>query len=95
MLSVALLSPSSIRRANRQFRGKDEATDILAFPLTAESGEILLSPAMAEREAARFGRTRDNFLLFLFIHGLLHLKGLRHGRTMESEERKFQKKFGI
>ena len=94
-LSVAFLPPRRMRVYNRRYRGKDEPTDILSFPLGPLSGEILLSPAEARRRARPFCRRGEDFILFLFIHGLLHLKGMRHGSKMEREERTFRKRFGI
>ena len=39
--------------------------------------------------------TPQTFLSYLFIHGLLHLRGEEHGDTMEREERRIMKKFGL
>jgi ssRNA-specific RNase YbeY (16S rRNA maturation enzyme) len=44
---------------------------------------------------AEFGRTYDNFVSFLFVHGLVHLKGYDHGDKMEKMEIKFRKIFKI
>jgi ssRNA-specific RNase YbeY (16S rRNA maturation enzyme) len=50
---------------------------------------------MTKLEAKKFDREYENFLGFLFIHGLVHLKGYDHGSTMESIEIQFRKQFGI
>jgi ssRNA-specific RNase YbeY (16S rRNA maturation enzyme) len=42
-----------------------------------------------------FGMTMRTFTAFLVIHGMLHLKGLEHGSTMETAERKYMKQFGF
>ena len=42
-----------------------------------------------------FCGSKDGYIAFLFIHGLLHLKGHDHGDTMESLERRYVKQFGI
>ena len=52
---------------------------------TKTSGEILICKAAAKPYSVGF----------LFIHGLLHLKGLRHGVTMEHEEDRLLKRFGL
>ena len=93
--SIAFVSPREMRRLNRLYRGKDEATDILSFPLGKKSGEILFCRSEVTKEAKRFGRSPANFLLFLLIHGLLHLKGFAHGGKMERAERMLRKKFGV
>ncbi len=94
-LSVAVVSSREMRTLNRRHREKDATTDILSFSLSDRSGEIVLCVPEIRKQAPTFGRTVKNFTQFLFIHGLLHLKGLRHGSTMEHEERKFGKKFNI
>lgn len=94
-LSIAFVSPAAIRRLNRIYRGKDAATDILSFTLDPGSGELVVCSSEARQSALRFSRPYRKFLLFLLIHGMLHLKGMQHGSRMESEERRFQKRFGI
>ena len=94
-LSVAIVGTSKMRELNRRWRDKDMPTDILSFPLSEAEGEIYISPAEAKKESEKFNRPCDNFILFLLIHGLVHLKGYEHGSRMESIEKKFRKKFGI
>jgi probable rRNA maturation factor len=88
-LSVALLPPSQAARITRQTKGKDKASNVLAFPLSRHSGEILLCPATARAQAGEYGMTPKKFLIYLFIHGCLHLKGMRHGGTMDRAEQRF------
>lgn len=85
-LSFAFVSKREIKRLNRIYRKKDEPTDILSFPLDKTSGEILICREMAKTKSVKFGMGFKNYLLFLVIHGLLHLKGLRHGSKMEKYE---------
>ncbi len=94
-LSVAFVGNTEIRKLNGKFRGKAEPTDILSFSLSSTSGEIVLCMAEVAKQAPFFGRSTPNFLKFLFIHGLLHLKGYTHGSTMERAEEKIRKEFNI
>lgn len=94
-LSVAFIAPSEMKRLNSKLRGKPSPTDILSFPLSEDSGEILFCAEEVRKQALLFKRAPKNFLLFLFIHGLLHLKGYAHGSRMNAQENKFRKKFGI
>lgn len=94
-LSIAIVGPAKIRALNKRWRDKDKATDILSFPLSETEGEIYICPAEAKKMASKFGRTYENFILFLFIHGLVHLKGYDHGAIMERIEAQFRKRFGI
>ena len=56
--------------------------------LSDKSGEIFIAPKAASRQAALFGEPTAKYIGRLFIQGLLHLKGYRHGSKMEHEERK-------
>lgn len=94
-LSVAIVGASKIRELNRRYRAIDKPTDILSFPLSKTEGEIYICPTLAKKEATKFDRLYENFLLFLFIHGLVHLKGYDHGSRMESIEARFRKKFKV
>jgi probable rRNA maturation factor len=94
-LSVVIVGRTTIRTINRTYRSIDKATDILSFPLDAHSGELFINLEETRKEAKKFGRPFNNFLAFLFIHGLVHLKGFDHSTAMEKEEVKFRKKFNI
>ncbi|MFA6397269.1 MAG: rRNA maturation RNase YbeY [Candidatus Paceibacterota bacterium] len=90
-LSVAFVSPKVICELNKTYCKKNEPTDILSFPLSKKDGEIIFCMQEVKRQAKDFNRTSTNFLQFLLIHGLLHLKGFKHSSKMESEEEKFGK----
>jgi probable rRNA maturation factor len=95
ILSVVFTNLAQMRRLNRAYRGKNEPTDILSFPLSKTEGEVFIAPSVARREAKKFGMPFEDLLRFLVIHGLLHLKGMKHGSRMEKLEAKFGKQFGI
>jgi probable rRNA maturation factor len=94
-LELNIVNEKTIQAINKETRGKNEPTDILSFPLSDTEGEMYINIPCTKKEAKKFGRTYENFLAFLFIHGLVHLKGFDHGSTMERIEAKFRKKFGI
>ena len=94
-LSLVFISKTEIRKINKSYRNIDKATDILSFPLGDNEGEILICQEIAAEEVSRFDRNYKNFLQFLFIHGLTHLKGFEHGDKMENEEKKIRKIFGV
>lgn len=93
--SLVIVSPKKSRELNLAHRGKDNSTNILSFPLSDNEGEIFLDLAKARAEAPLFDRSYTNFVGFLFIHGLLHLKGLDHGVKMENAEKKIRTMFKI
>jgi probable rRNA maturation factor len=94
-LSIVLCGDALSHRLNRIYRGKDKPTNVLSFPLSKQKGEIFLNLPLLKREA----RTNDlSFMIYtsrMLIHGLLHLKGMEHGATMEQAEQKFFIKFNI
>ena len=94
-LSLVFVSEDKSRKLNAAYRRKDKPTNILSFPLNNNAGEIFICPSVAKKEASKFGRSYSNFLSFLFIHGLMHLKGFRHGSRMEDAERKVRKTFHV
>ena len=90
---VSFISSSAQRKINMTYRGKDTTTNILSFPLTKTSGEITFDLKKVKKDAPLFDMTYPQFLKYLFIHGLLHLKGYDHSSTMERQEKKFLKQF--
>ena len=73
-----------MRALNRQFRGKDAATDVLSFPgrtraAASTSGDVAASPpGVATRQAQAAGHAVSTELRVLALHGLLHLLGYDH-----------------
>jgi len=94
-LSVIIVGKKEIQKLNKEYREINKPTDILSFPLSESFGEMYINPEMTKLEAKKFDRDYENFFAFLFIHGLVHLKGFDHGSTMESIEVRFRKKFSI
>ena len=85
-LSFAFISKNKIKELNKKYRKKNEPTDILSFPLDKNCGEILICKEVAKLKSKNFGMKIADYLLFLVIHGSLHLKGLKHGAKMEAYE---------
>lgn len=94
-LSLVIVNNKKSRVINRERRNKDYPTNILSFPLDETSGEIFIDIEKAREEAPAFDRTYTNFIGYLFIHGLIHLKGFDHGSTMERKEKKLRILFDI
>jgi probable rRNA maturation factor len=92
-LSVALVDDATMRALNREWRGKDRSTDVLAFPLCDGEegsrdllGDVVIAVPTAARQAARRGRTVLDEMTTLLAHGLLHLLG--HDHANAADERK-------
>ncbi|MEI6479056.1 MAG: rRNA maturation RNase YbeY [bacterium] len=94
-LSIAFVGKKEIKNLNDQFRKIDLPTDILSFPLDKNSGEIIFCFDEVKRKSELFGKTPIQYLNYLFIHGLLHLKGMEHSSKMEAKEKLLCKIFAI
>ena len=88
-LSLLICDDAFIRGLNKQYRDKDEATDVLSFEQgdTYRSlegterflaGDIVISLDALSRNAEEFGISRDEELRRLITHGILHLSGMDH-----------------
>ncbi len=99
-LSLVFVGKDRMRTLNREHRKKDYTTDILSFEIDCCCGEIFINPDKARSKAKEFDRAPENYLKFLFIHGLYHLKGMDHendsaAKKMEVAEMKTRKKFKV
>jgi probable rRNA maturation factor len=82
-VDVLLADDRTLRRLNREFRGKDKATDVLSFPAPTDiakefAGDLAISLQTAERQAKTHGHSLRDEVRVLLLHGLLHLKGMDH-----------------
>lgn len=83
-----------LQRLNKQFLGRDYATDVLSFPAAAgapELGEIAISIERAAAQARDFGHSPIDEIRILMLHGVLHLTGMDHesddGEMAEAERK--------
>jgi probable rRNA maturation factor len=82
-VDVLLADDRTLRRLNREFRGKDKATDVLSFPAAPElagvhAGDLAVSLETAQRQAEEYGHSLRDEVRVLLLHGLLHLYGMDH-----------------
>jgi probable rRNA maturation factor len=91
-LSVRLTSDDEVRALNAEWRGKDQPTNVLSFPLAGEEelgaadgdgpelmlGDIVLARGTCEREAAEKSIPVERHAAHLLVHGTLHLLGYDH-----------------
>lgn len=93
VLSVVFIGDRKLLSLNRKYRKKNYVPDILSFPLHKNEGEMFINPSRAYARRKDFNMSKEKFLGYLFIHGLLHLKGLRHGSTIDKAELRYLKRF--
>lgn len=89
-LSVLYVEAEHIRRLNKRYAGKDEPTDVLAFPLMEQPGpadedyllgDVVICPEIALGNAEKLGRSASDELDTVLVHGTLHLLGYDHQGT--------------
>ena len=106
-ISVLVVGEARARALNRQYRGRDYATNVLSFPAVAASaapalplGDLVICPPVLHREArAQHKRLKDHWT-HLFVHGVLHLIGHDHelasdALRMERREIRILRSMGI
>lgn len=98
-VSLHLVADAEIQELNRRYRHKDQPTNVLSFPFAdgidpalaglpvEELGDIVISLDTAGREAKEFSQSFGYRLIWLVTHGLLHLLGYDHERSVEEEQR--------
>ncbi len=82
-VEVLLAGDRTLKRLNREYRGKNKATDVLSFPALPElagvhAGDLAISLETAARQAAEQGHSLRDEVRVLLLHGLLHLNGMDH-----------------
>ena len=92
-LSIAFVSEEKSREINKKYRKKDKPTNVLSFSLRENEGELVLCKTVIQREARDLKKNFKSWLLFLVIHGMLHLKGMEHSSTMEKAEALYYKRY--
>lgn len=104
-VTVRVVGRDEMTELNRRYRGKNAATDVLAFAFDGDApvailGDVVICAPVMLAEAARRGIAPANHWAHLTVHGVLHLCGFDHAeafdaREMESLERKILAEFDI
>jgi len=92
-LTIHLANDAGVRQLNKQWRGKDVATNVLSFPATSPDrlasarllGDVFVALETLEREAAAEGKPLADHFRHLVAHGFLHLLGFDHETPAEAE----------
>jgi probable rRNA maturation factor len=109
-VTLLFTTDDEMQALNKQWRGKDKATNVLSFPApggmpvpageTPPLGDIALGFQTVAREAAEQGKSLPHHTSHLIVHGMLHLLGYDHeedgeAEEMENEEREILARLGI
>lgn len=84
-ISVSFVSDSDIQELNKQYKNKDEPTDVLSFEIgedmedgTHHLGDIVVNSDQAKRQAGEYENFFEEEVAALVEHGVLHLLGVHH-----------------
>lgn len=104
-VTVRFVAAREGRLLNRDFRGKDYATNVLTFVYESGengiAGDIVVCLPVVLREARQQKKLDKSHMAHLIVHGVLHLQGYDHetgagdARRMEDRERQILARFGI
>ncbi len=92
-ISLLVVDETEGRALNRDYRGKDYATNVLSFALNEGDtvagmplfGDLVFCAPVVAREAAEQGKSLDAHYAHLVVHGMLHLQGFDHEADDEAE----------
>lgn len=94
-VTVRFVEPGEGQELNRDYRGKDYATNVLSFPYDTDPivlGDLVICPAVIEREAAEQGKPLEDHYAHMVVHGILHLQGWNHENDQEAAEMEAEEK---
>ncbi|NML47340.1 rRNA maturation RNase YbeY [Ramlibacter sp. G-1-2-2] len=80
-ISVRIVGTEEGQSLNRQYRGKDYATNVLTFDYAQQpvvSADLVLCGPVVEREAREQGKSLEGHYAHLLVHGTLHAQGYDH-----------------
>lgn len=95
-VDLLFVDNEAIQEMNREYRNKDSATDVLSFPMYEADeaideeeeilfGDIVISLERAQEQCQEYGHSLEREVMYLLVHGLLHLAGYDH---IEDEDKK-------
>ena len=91
-LTIRFVDAEEGRALNREFRGKDYATNVLTFAYTEDEesevtqADIILCTDVLQREAAEQHKSVESHAAHLVVHGVLHAQGYDHDTDEEAAE---------
>jgi rRNA maturation RNase YbeY len=86
-ISLVFVGEKRALALNKKLRKKSYVPNVLSYVAGEKSGEIIICPQEANRQAAAYRMSKQGFILYLFIHGALHIKGWVHSAKMDKCER--------
>ena len=92
--TLRVVGAAEARRLNFAFRRRNYATNVLSFSYGPGVGDVVLCHPVIVREAREQGKALAAHYAHLVVHGLLHLRGRKHGKNMERTEIRILRRLG-
>jgi len=86
-ISIIKVDERTARELNHRYRRKNKPANVLSFRYSSEYGEVVLCPAVIQREAKRQGNSYSYQKRWMTVHGLLHLAGVHHEKSAKARKR--------
>ena len=91
--SLLVTTSAEIQQLNKQYRDKDQATNVLSFAMQSPEevdvcllGDIVLCAAVIKHEATQQSKTSTAHWAHMVVHGMLHLQGYDHIDDADAEQ---------
>ena len=102
-LSVLIVDDAAIQKVNRDYLERDRPTNVISFSQLEEEipglpgseallGDVVISADTAWRDAQEEGSEMFSELVFLLLHGILHLLGYDHERGTQTDAERMEAK---
>ena len=94
-VSIVFIDRNKIREMNSDYRGIDRATDVISFAFQDGDGagftpfllgDMFICPEIVEKHSVKYNSTYRTEMLFVIVHGMLHLLGFDHDTLPEREK---------
>lgn len=91
-ITLVFISNAEMKIMNTRYRGKKYATDILSFESVDPSnlGDLVIATSVIRRQAKEHGLTMQQELGYMILHGMLHLLGYDHEKSVKEAKRMFK-----
>ncbi len=94
-LNVVYIGKTRAITLNKKYRNKDYSPEILTFKISQNTSEIFINLDMAYKCSKKNNMKMRNYIGFLIIHGILHIKGHKHSKKMDEMEDKYSSYFNF
>lgn len=86
-MKIVEVTARGSKKLNLVYRNKNKPTNVLSFRYDSAYGEILICPDVIRKEAKKQGNSYRFQMTWMIVHGILHLAGVHHERSLQQARR--------